>query len=190
VAPEPGQYWIRAESAFHQDLTDGPLSLAGTDTLALAFGLRPLPVELGGLVVEAEQRSTRLALAGYYDRKEAGLGWYLGPERIRARSGRPVSELVALLPGVEMLHDAIFGGKEPIFRRQQFESLRGSASVCYPQVYLNGVLLAMGGSTPGGLDRISLNRVEAVEVYPSASQLPSRFGGAFDRCGTIVLWTR
>jgi hypothetical protein len=189
-APRPGQYWLQAESAFHENYADGPIPLAEADTVTLTFGLKPLPVELEGLVVEAERRSTRLALAGYYDRKEASIGWYLDQERIRSRPGRPVSELIAILPDVELSRDPIFGGQEPIFRRQQFESFRGNSPSCYPQVFLNGVVLALGGSTPAGLGHFSLNDVEAVEVYPSPAHLPARFSGPFDRCGTIVLWTR
>jgi hypothetical protein len=194
VAPRAGQYWIKAETAFHEDYTDGPIPLAEAGRGTLTFGLKPLPVELEGLVVEAERRSTRLALAGCDDRKEAGIEWYLDQERIRSRPGRPVSEPIALLPEVDLARDPIFGGREPIFRRQQFGSFRSNSPPCYPQVFLNGAVLALGGSTPGGLDRFSLNDLEAVEVYASPAHLPAhlpaRLSGPFDRCGTIVLWTR
>jgi hypothetical protein len=190
VAPEPGQYWIKAESTFHEDYSDGPIPLAGTDTVSLVFGLEPLPVELEGVVVEAERRSTRLALAGYYDRKEAGIGYYLDRDRIRSRPGRPVSEVIQLLPNVEMSFDTRFGDREPIFRRQQFSSFRGNSSLCYPQVFMNGGPLATGGPVPGGLGRITLNDLEGIEVYPSPAHLPGRFHGPYAHCGTIVLWTR
>jgi len=190
VAPEPGEYWIRAESSFHEDYSDGPIQLAAADTVSLAFGLEPLPVELEELVVEAERRSPRLVLEGFYERKEAGIGWYIDRDRIRSRPGRPVSEIIALLPNVKLVRDGMFGGREPVFRRLQFGSFRGPSSACYPQVFLNGMLLSIGGSVPGGLDRISLNNMEAIEVYESRAHLPARFSGAFARCGTIVLWSR
>ncbi len=191
LAPEPGQYWIKAESPFHDDHSDGPILLAGKDTVDLVFGLKPRPVELGEVVVEGERRSFRLAWEGVYDRREAGIGWHIDQHRIRARSGRPVSELIALLPGVGLASDPISGGQEPVFRRPQMQRLISPQSpVCYPQVYLNGVVLAMGGPVPGGLGRFFAIDLEAIEVYPSASGLPGRFSGAFARCGTIVLWTQ
>lgn len=194
VALEPGQYWIMIESPFHQGYSDGPISLAGTDTVSLTFEVQPLPVELSELTVEAEGRSPRLALEGVYDRSEAGIGVHFSRERIRARPGGTVSELVALLPMVELWPDTIFGGVRAIFRRRQFQRLilpdGTSPPPCFPQVFLNGLRFATGGNTYAELDHFSLNDLEAVEVYDSPEFLPSRFNGPFAHCGTIVLWTR
>lgn len=194
AAPEPGEYWLRVESQFHEDYSHGPISLTGSDTLSLSFGLEPLPVELGELVVEVERRSPRLAMEGVYDRMEAGIGVHFDQEKIEARRGRPVSELIALLPMVELWPDTMAGGVRVLFRKREFERLLtgdGHRPVpCFPQVFLDGGLLAPGGHVPAGLDQISLNDLEAVEVYDSPAFLPGRFVGQNARCGTIVLWTR
>ena len=194
VAPEPGQYWIKAQSAFHEDYSDGPISLAGADTVSLVFGLKPLPVELPELVIEAERLSPRLALEGVYDRREARIGQHFDQRRLRARPGYRVSDLVALLPSVELWPDSAFGGVRVLFRRRQFERLitrdGERPPPCFPQVFMNGVVLARGGNTPGYLNRISVSDLEAVEVYESPAFLPGRFYGTFAHCGTIVLWTR
>jgi hypothetical protein len=200
LAPEPGQYWILIETPFHESYSDGPITLTGPDTISFTFEVKPLPVELDGLVVEVEGRSPRLEAEGVYDRMEARVGVHFDRERIQARPGRSVSEIVALLPMVELWPDTTAGLSElrVVFRRRQFERLipmpnqppDSRPPPCFPQVYLNGGLLAMGGSNPAGLNQISLNNMEAIEVYESPAFLPARFHGQNARCGTIVLWTR
>ena len=163
------------------------------DTASLPFEVNPLPVELDELVVEGERRSPRLALEGVYDRSEARIGVHFDRERIRARQGSTVAKLVALLPMVELWPDTAMGGRvvRVLFRRRQFERLiPPPAPPCFPQVYLNGGLLAAGGNSHAELDFFSLNDLEAVEVYESPALLPGRFSGPFAHCGTIVLWTR
>lgn len=123
VAPEPGQNWIMIESPFHEGYSDGPVSLAGADTVSLTFEVNPLPVELHELVVEGEIRSPPLALEGVYDRAEARIEVHFDRERIRARPGGRVSDLVALLPMVELWPDTMVGGVRVVFRRRQFERL-------------------------------------------------------------------
>ncbi len=197
VAPEPGQYWILIEAAFHEGYSDGPISLTGTDTVSLTFEVSPIPVELSELVVEAEGRSPRLEMEGVYDRMENRIGVHFDRERIRARSGRSVSDIVAVLPMVELWPDTTVGLSElrVVFRRRQFERLipipgEGRPPPCFPQVFMDGALLATGGIHPGMLNQISLNDMEAIEVYESPAFLPSRFNGQWARCGTIVLWSR
>jgi hypothetical protein len=192
LAPEPGQYWIEIESPFHRGYTDGPIFLAGTDTVSLTYDLMPLPVDLDELTVEAERRSPRLTMEGVYDRREAGIGVHIDERTIRARQGGKVSDIVALLPMMELFPDTLFGRVRVLFRRRQFERFMGDGKrppPCFPQVFLNGALLAAGGDVPGDLDIFSLADLEAIEVYESPAGLPGRFDGENARCGTIVLWT-
>jgi len=194
TAPEPGQYWIEIESPFHVGFRDGPISLAPTDTVSLTFELMPRPVELEELMVETERRSLRLAREGVYDRVEAGIGVHFDRQRLEDRPGTKVSDLIALLPMVELMPDPAERGVRVLFRRRQFERLiTGDGQrpePCYPQVFLNGGIIAVGGLFPGRLDQLSVNDMEAVEVYESPTGLPGRFSGANAKCGTIVLWSR
>ncbi len=195
MAPEPGQYWILIECAFHESYSDGPISLTQGDTISLTFEVNPLPVELSELVVEAESRSPRLEMEGVYERQENRVGVHFDRERIRARPGRPVSEIIALLPMVELWPDTVTGLGElrVVFRRRQIDRFVGDGArvpPCFPQLFLNGSLIHTGGSQPGMLNRISLNSMEAIEVYESPAFLPSRFSGQWAGCGTIVLWSR
>jgi hypothetical protein len=160
----------------------------------MTFELAPLPVELGELNVEAERRSQRLAREGVYDRMEAGIGVHFDRERIRARPGTRVSDLIALLPMVELRPDPQARATRVLFRRRQFERLLegdgAPTAPCFPQVFLDGAMLSIGGSIPTELDQFSTNDLQAVEVYESPAGLPTRFHGTNAHCGTIALWTR
>jgi hypothetical protein len=160
----------------------------------LTLELTPIPVELRGIVVDAERRSPRLTREGVYDRMTNGFGFFFDSERIEARKGRPVSELIASLPMVELWPDTLAGGVRVAFRKRQFQSFRETDSYrpppCFPQVFLDGVLLAAGGHVPAMLDLFTLGDLEAIEVYESPDFLPGRFHGLNAHCGTIVLWSR
>ena len=167
LAPEPGQYWIEIESPFHRGYTDGPISLAGTDTVSLTYDLMPLPVDLDELTVEAERLSPRLTMEGVYYRREAGIGVHINERRIRARPGGRVADLIALLPMVELKPDTMYDEliSRVVFRKRQFDRLGPPPPPCYPQVFLNGALLAAGGAA-GVADPLELQGVEHVLQPP------------------------
>lgn len=192
-ASEPGRYRLTVQAQFYEEGSHGPITLTDEEGLSLTVELNPLPVELRGLVVDAERQSPRLATEGVYDRMAHGSGAYFDREEIDARPGRPVIDLVALLPMVEFFPDTLGMGEGILFRQQQFPSWRsanGIAPRCFPQVYLDGSMFAPGGELPSRLDRVFLSDIEAIEVYESQSQLPGRFNGVNAKCGTIVLWSR
>lgn len=196
AVPAPGEYWLKAESEFHQDLSDGPISLAAGDTVWLDYQVEARAVQLDSLVVETEGRSPRLKQVGFYDRMDAHVGRYFDEEQIRAYSGNPVSNIIKLLPMVELRPDTMFpvGHRVGVlFRRRQFQSLVGddgpsTMSACYPQVFLNGLLMSIGGKYPAGLDHFLSNSLVGIEVYEDPAFLPPRFHGRYEYCGTIVLW--
>jgi len=197
AAPGPGEYWLKAASEFHQELSDGPISLAAADTAWLDYQVEPRPVELDSLVVETEGQSPHLKQVGFYDRMDAHLGRYFDEKQIKAYRGNPVSNIIKLLPMVELRPDTMFPVGHSVgvlFRRRQFQSLsdQGSSTnnACYPQVFLNGLLMSTGGKYPAGLDRFLSDPLSGIEVYEDPAFLPTHFHGRYEYCGTIVLWSR
>ncbi len=192
-ASEPGRYRLTIQAEFYEEGSHGPITLTDEEGLALTVELNPLPVELRGFVVDVERQSPRLALEGVYDRMTHGFGNYFDREKIDARPGRPVIDLIAQLPMVGFFPDTLGGGEGVFFRHRQFQRLiipQEKVPICFPQVYLNGALFAPGGEFPSRLDRVFLDDLEAIEVYESPAFLPGRFNGINSKCGTIVLWTR
>lgn len=193
TAPEPGEYLVNAEALFYWTYTEGPVTLAASDTLVVEFGLTPHPSELEGIVVEARSRPIQLILNGYYERVNAGLGYHLDHVTLSKHAFRKASDIFLTIPGVRLL-DSSFGDKEPLFARAQFWgslSGPGQAAACFPSFYVDGVLLGMGGDLPTEIDRFLVPEdIQAMEVYTSPEQVPPVFAGLSSRCGAIAVWTR
>lgn len=192
-APHGGEYWVNAQSLFYWDFSDGPVSLAPADTLLVEFRLTPNPMQLEELVVRGEQRPWRMVAGGYYDRKKSGLGWHLDREKIERHAFRRITDVLFTVPGVR-LYDTGFGDKEPMFARAGgWGSLldRGYGTTCFPRVFLDGMLWSWGEQVPTDIDQLlHPDEVEAIEVYPSAMEVPGRFGGLGAKCGVIAVWSR
>ena len=62
---------------------------------------------------------------------------------------------------------------------------------CYPAVWLDGIQVSRGGSRPAVLnDLVNTNAISGIEVYPTNSGIPVRYGGMDASCGVVLLWTR
>lgn len=189
AAPGPGKYYLHAESGFYKERLDGPLLLAAGDTALISYHLEPDPAGLDPIIVEARSRRIALQRAGFYERERTGLGRFLTREKIEARPARYITDLFAAMPGVTLVRGQ-FGRREVIFRGGT-RIATGGLDACYPRVFIDGMMRALGGSTPTGLDDlIRPDEVEAVEVYRSTAEVPGQYGGAMAGCGVILIWTR
>jgi len=189
AAPGPGRYYLHAESGFYKERLDGPLVLAAGDTALISYHLEPDPAGLDPIIVEARSRRIALQRAGFYERERTGLGRFLTREKIEARSARYITDLFAAMPGVTLVRGQ-FGRREVIFR-SGLRFATGGVEACYPRVFIDGMMRALGGSTPTGLDDLLRpDEVEAVEVYRGAAEIPGQYGGSMAGCGVILIWTR
>lgn len=99
-----------------------------------------------------------------------------------------MTEIMRTVPGIAV---AIVGRQqqpEPRFIRCS------SFPVCYPAVFLDGVLVRRGGSAPGPRDWpfdeiVAPSDAAAVEAYTNAD-VPPQYGGPSAPCGAVLLWTR
>ncbi len=65
--------------------------------------------------------------------------------------------------------------------------------MCWSSVFLDGMILYRSWSNappPDWSKDFYVNELDAIEVYRSAAELPSEFGGTVGECGVIVLWSR
>lgn len=73
----------------------------------------------------------------------------------------------------------------------KMEQDRGIPVACYSRVYLDGQLMNPGRPTPPwDMREIPPTRVEAVELYAGATQVPVEFMARNSVCGLIVIHTR
>ena len=189
TAPEAGDYRVSAESAFYWNHNDGPVSLSLGDTLWVRITLRPHPVEMDELVVEAGRRYRRMALGGYYDREDKGLGWHFDREEIERYAHFRISEVLRRVPRVTLRRTG-FTNYEPVFGGWRSPFPGDPNSICYPRVFVDGMMFSPGGDMPTGIDRVFRpDKVEAIEVFESP-WVPAQFHGARAPCGVIAVWSR
>jgi len=188
-----------------------------------ALGYRPLmwAVTLGsGLEASGRIRLQRLSialpeitvvgeryvpgrLAGYYQRRQTGLGKYIDSATIARRFPSRTADLLQGIAGVRVLqgHDP-FTPSVGFVRCSDILTFRPQASPClldpncgvHPGVKSEqGVAVYVDGfrvlGDPGDiLGTINPADVEAIEVYRGPAELPAEFNS--DDCAAIVIWTK
>lgn len=172
-----------------------------TDTIAVQPGrvtnarvsLSADPVGLDPIEITVERREITLQDAGFYNRAAEGFGGFIDREEIKNRRPSEMSDVFSRLPGVELFADPDNPLEKYIVLRggRQASFAPGPYMRCFPRVVLDGLVINRGGDEPAQLDRLlDPAAVAGVEVYPTSSGVPARYGGAGSSCGVILIWTR
>ena len=148
--------------------------LAADSTLVLRIPMRSVQT-LPDVVVKAEPISAKLLRVGYYERKQRGLGSFVGPDKVEKLAW-------ATLPST-MLRDVrgirVRCGSRGI-ATQRCTVTAGTG--CVPTVYVNRVKVS------GQLDEVvSPSEVYAIEVYEREAVVPFEFMPS--RC-VVAIWTK
>ena len=186
VAPDSGQFLVRAEAFGYQTLADGPIPLGLSDTLGVAFYVRPDPTRLDPLIVEAERQQIILERAGFYRRERRMMGHFLDREEIEEYKAHDMSSLLLSVPGI-ILRPTRQGQLVPIFQRYLYPSTFGGGG-CPPMYFLDGILMVEGGMEINYL--VHPDNIEAIEAYQSPGEVPAEYRRAGAGCGVILIWTR
>lgn len=122
------------------------------------------------------QRKSSEKIAGFEERRSRGTGHYITPAEIESRSPQHSSDLLRMVPGVEI---------GP--RRQGRSRIRMSRARmnCPPTLFVDGVR-----QRHMHLDDINRGDIWALEVYTGTSQIPAEFSYQRSGCGVLVVWTR
>lgn len=157
------------------------------DTILLEEGRNALvQIRLVGTAIElppiaVETRSIVLDHAGFFGRRERGVGTFLTREEIAAQKARHVSDLFARVPGLRRSFSSD-GSSRVDSRGGQMISRR-----CEMQYFIDGVRSSIGGD---GVETIPIDAVEGVEIYRGGSEVPMQFDSGTAACGAVVVWTR
>jgi hypothetical protein len=158
---------------FDLDLPDGA-------TVHLQVTLRPSVVMLSTIVVDGEMRSLGLVRSGFYDRVvRQSQGYFYPPEEMERRKLTTLASLLTEIPGLHI-------------ERRNNEAVALGRSVgtgrCELNLWVDGTP-ARAAAAP--LDHLApAHLVRAVEVYPSASVVPTEYVLQNNLCGAVVVWTR
>ncbi len=145
-----------------------------TNVLDAPLLLRPVPVLMPEVVVEGER--TRLvsgALREFYRRRREERGIFMTREQIDTRHAESFEDLFRTVPGADIQY---LGNLQQTIRL---------AHNCVPAYYIDGLQ-----SNEGLALTLRPERLEAVEVYRRASEVPPEFNTGTSLCGVIVVWTR
>ncbi len=148
----------------------------------LAIKLIPNAAELETVVVEGKRLNRTLVENGYYERQKLGAGYFMDPDYL-ARHSTGISSLVRTIPSVQVSRTR---------RGAEVALGRNGHRLCAMSIFVDGTYFRMGGEL--GVDE-AINRDDllALEVYPHATDIPTKYLGSgmsgFD-CGAIMIWTK
>ena len=218
IQAPPGRYRLRVGRLGYAVGTWPPFVLAHGEKLTVELGLSKRAVALAPVTVPGragEAQIPYLVDAGFYRRKQQGIGYFLTRPQIEAHGPTVITDVLHGIPGVRIAcHtpgqcDVLMPGASMMF-------IRGT---CYPTIVLDGVVVRVGGiphsramtsmssgkiraiapppAAASSLDNSNLldtildpNQIEALEVYPSPAGVPVQYAGYMSPCGAILAWSR
>ncbi len=154
------------------------LMVMAGQTVPLEMTIHRLPLQLQPVLVYGRRNLTG-RMAGFYSRKDRGIGHFVTREEIERRNPPNVTDMFRMIPGARVESR---GPGRTIVR------FRGSQ--CAPLTWLDGTPLFAGEFD---LDAISPRSLEGMEIYSGPSSVPTEFLGTrsiSSSCGTIILWSR
>lgn len=148
------------------------------------------PVRVPGLEVVARRRIGG-KMSGFRKRKQKGIGHFIERSDLEEVSNSRLSQAFRGIPGLRITEcgrGAVVGCRKLRSTRSR-PSLEAQNRSCEPAYYVDGRHSSLA-SLPQGINSMSPQEIEAVEVYTGPSQMPPQFRGTRHRCGVVVLWTR
>lgn len=190
-APTAGSYFIYVARMGYKSLIDGLFEVGEDGVFELQVGLTPAAISLEDLVVEAEERKSKLELVGFMERAAIGRGTFLIGEDIQAVAFDKITDAFRNIPGLVVITTRPQFGPESV-RNPEIRVRRGGGE-CSPTLYVDGAIMALGSQRPGSGavrpdDFVMPVSVEAVEIYVRPSETPLQYE-ALGRCGAVLIWT-
>ena len=151
-----------------------PLALSEEGIVDIRVEMTGVDFELAPIVAVA-RRQTKLERAGFYERRERVMGYFLNREDIVARSALHPSDLFRTVPGARVVAGRRVGQGAGV-------RLRGG---CTPTVVTDGIVVSRSIEID---ELLSVVAIEGIEVYHGAS-VPAQYA-LNTTCGVIMLWSR
>jgi hypothetical protein len=191
VLPGDGEYVVRATAFGYQTGRSEVIHIVDDGAQIVYVNLRPAPVEIEGLAVEArgdELSGGRASLTeqGFYERVLEGRGQFLLPGQIAASDAMFTAQLFDGMDHVLPNYSAAVWERSVRFIAA---TARGN---CTPRIFVDGLRIGMllgGGNYLS--DIVPIDEVLAVEVFWGPFQAPLKYQGTTldNSCGVVLLWT-
>jgi hypothetical protein len=188
-APAAGSYFLYVARTGYETLMDGVFELGADGVFDVRIGLKPSPLPLEALTVEASRDVSPLEAVGFYERAMIGNGDFITREDIEQRVVERITDAFRNIPNLVVDASRPLIGTPDVMRNPALVITRGTRR-CNPTLYVDGALVVTGVTGAVRPDDFAGPRdVEAAEVYVRASEVPVQFA-AVDDCGVVLLWTR
>jgi len=166
------------------------LSLEPGDTRQVKLVLDGLPDELEAIIVN-ERASASGRLQEFWARRMVGIGVFITRAEIEQRHPANVGDLFRGVMGVRVVSGGNGESTRLVTGRQSVSASRVNSSAasgaCSMQYYIDGIFMTPGTFT---VDELTVDMIEAIEVFRGPSEIPARFRQRDTACGLIAIWTR
>jgi len=159
------------------------VDLSADSTLVVNIPMKNVQT-LPNVDVKGEQVSMSLARAGYYERRNLGLGSFIGPEKIeKLQSATRASTLLRDTRGVRINCDRhMVMGLCLVRMGTKIDVASGQMTGCVPNIYVNGF------KRTGEFDEVvDVTNVYAIELYERRALIPHEYMPS--ECA-IGVWTK
>lgn len=150
----------------------------GDSSALVDLRVKPIAAALPAVLVQARAEPFQSRLAGFYERRDKKLGYYITRADIEQRNDYSMTSALRRVPGVQVY----------TMRGALGKSIHLAGAQCPPLVFVDGFAATLGSFD---LDMVDLDGVEGVEVYPHGSSVPADFATTRgSECGVIAIWSR
>jgi len=184
-APGPGWLRLGVEVFGYAPTQTSDFFIAVGDSLTLEIRVEYSAIPLDPLVVSVFNENR----AGFERRKNLSYGTRLGPDVLSERGDMSLNEFAARR--TPWLRWGAYGGLRTL---NPFPLAGGGR--CGPMIFIDGRRLRLAPGMRRELDRwVNPEDVQAIEVYPDGSAVPSPFWGLVRQetmgrpCSVIAVWT-
>ncbi len=180
----PGRYEIVFTHLGYRPRTD-TVHIVRDRVSRLDVALAVEAIALAPMEVTVERRDLALQEVGFYEREEDGWGDFIDREDLELWNPVDLTDALIRLPGVKIVHD-------PRMPSQRYLMFRNAGEECFPSVYVDGMLMHIGGSRePARInDILDPIAVAGIEVYRRTAGMPPQYWGVNSSCGVIAIWVR
>ena len=200
--PRTGEYRLEFSRIGYALRLSRPMQLeAGQAYEVNNVQLAPKAVAIAPLPVSGEKRVPSLERNGFYTRRQTGLGHFIDRAMIERRAPVATTDMFSGVRGVRLAPKS--GGGSNVFLRSGAANNIRTGGWCSPLVFVDGVPMSFDEALPAPANRgiresaqpydfdlMHPQDIEAIEIYRTAAEVPSRYSGAGSGCGVILIWRR